>query len=204
MIELYGHPTQNVLKVQILLEELNLPYSFINDRTLEAASLEFAAFRRASPTGQVPGLIDPQTGVELFESAAIMIYLAEKMGRFLPGLDQPAQRAETHKWLLFEAASVTPAMLDIYHYTLIADSSQPYCEERARINTRRALDVLESCLSQGRDHLAGAYSIADMILYPWMAILEDFTDIALGDYPHLESWTTRIANRAAVKKAETF
>lgn len=202
MIELYGHPTQNVLKVQILLEELGLEHTFINDRTLEDDSPEFAAFRRASPTGQVPGLIDPDTGAELFESSAIMIYLAEKMGRFLPGLDHPAERAQTHKWLLFEAASLTPAMLDIYHYTLIADTPQPYSEERARTNTRRALDVLESCLGQGRDYLASDYSIADMILYPWMTILEDFADIPLSDYPNLETWTARISNRAAVQKAE--
>jgi len=203
MIALFGHPTQNVLKVQILLEELGLEHRYINDRLLEDGSVDFETFRRASPTGQVPGLFDPDTGAALFESSAIMIYLAEKTGRFLPGLDHPSERAETLKWLLFEAASLTPAMLDIYHYTLQAATPQSYSEDRARARARRALGVLEGCLAQGRDYLAGAYSIADMILYPWMTILEDFADIPLSDYPHLEAWTMRMGERPAIKKAGT-
>lgn len=202
MIDLYAHPSQNVLKVQILLEETGLEHRLINDRTLQDGTPEFAAFRRASPTGQVPGLYDPDTDTALFESSAILIYLAEKTGRFLPGLDQPAERAETLKWLLFESASLTPAMLDIYHYTLQAEAPQPYSEDRARTRARRALNVLEDTLGQGRDYLAGAYSIADMILYPWMTILEDFADIPLADYPHLNAWTERLSARDAIKRAE--
>jgi len=202
MIELYGHPTQNVLKAKILIEELGLEHRLIDDRFLEDGSVEKERFNRASPTGQVPGIYDPDTDAALFESSAIMIYLAEKTGRFLPALDRPAQRAETLKWLLFEAASLTPAMLDIYHYTLQADAPQVYSEERARTRTRRALDVLEGALRQNGDHLAGEYSIADMILYPWMTILEDFADIALSDYPLLEAWTARIGKREAIQKAE--
>jgi len=202
VIELYGHPTQNVLKAKILFEELGLEHRLIDDRFLEDGSVEQAHFNRASPTGQVPGIYDPDTDAALFESSAIMIYLAEKTGRFLPGLDHPAERAETLKWLLFEAASLTPAMLDIYHYTLQADAPQIYSEERARTRTRRALGVLEGALAQGRDYLAGDYSIADMILYPWMTILEDFSDIPLSDYPLLESWTARIGERDAIKRAE--
>ena len=202
MIELYGHPTQNVLKAKILFEELGLEHRLIDDRFLEDGSVEQAHFNRASPTGQVPGIYDPDTDAALFESSAIMIYLAEKTGRFLPGLDHPAERAETLKWLLFEAASLTPAMLDIYHYTLQADAPQIYSEERARTRTRRALGVLEGALAQGRDYLAGDYSIADMILYPWMTILEDFADIPLSDYPLLEAWTGRLGARDAVKRAE--
>ena len=202
MIELYGHPTQNVLKAQILIAELGLEHRLIDDRFLEDGSVEQNRFNRASPTGQVPGMFDPDTGAALFESSAIMIYLAEKTGRFLPGLDRPAERAETLKWLLFEAASLTPAMLDIYHYTLQADAPQIYSEERARTRTRRALGVLEGALALNGDYLAGEYSIADMILYPWMTILEDFADIPLSDYPHLEAWTARLSGRDAIKKAE--
>jgi len=202
MIELYGHPTQNVLKAKILFEELGLEHRLIDDRFLEDGSVEQEHFNRASPTGQVPGIFDPDTGAALFESSAIMIYLAEKTGRFLPTPDQPAARAETLKWLLFEAASLTPAMLDIYHYTLQADSPQIYSEERARTRTRRALSVLEGALKQNGEYLAGDYSIADMILYPWMTILEDFADIPLSDYPLLDAWTARIGARDAIKKAE--
>ena len=203
MIDLFAHPSQNVLKVQILLEETGLEHRLINDRTLRKGTPEFERFRRASPTGQVPGVYDPETGAALFESSAIMIYLAEKTGRFLPGPEHPAVRAECLKWLLFEAASLTPAMLDIYHYTLQAEHPQTYSEDRARERARRALSVLEDTLAQGRDFLAGDYSIADMILYPWMVILEDFANIPLSDYPHLEAWTGRIGARDAVKRAET-
>jgi len=202
MIDLFAHPSQNVLKVQILLEETGLEHRLVNDRAIEEGSADHEAFHRASPTGQVPGIFDPETGAALFESSAIMIYLAEKTGQFLPGLDQPKDRAETLKWLLFEAASLTPAMLDIYHYTLQVDHPQTYSEERARTRARRALGVLEETLAQGRDYLAGEYSIADMILYPWMTILEDFADIPLSEYPSLEAWTARIGERDAVKRAE--
>jgi len=204
MIELYAHPSQNVLKVLIALEETGLSYRVVNDRTLVEGSAEHDAYIQASPTGQVPAILDAETGAMLFESAAILIYLAEKSGRFLPGPTQPAQRAEVLKWLMFEAANLTPAMLDIYHYTLQAETPQPYCEERARTRTRRVLDVLENILTQpGRPYIAGAsYSIADMILYPWLPILEDFTDISLNDYPALTALSLRIGTREAVKRAE--
>ena len=202
MIKLFAHPSQNVLKAQIFLLEAEIEFETINDRVLEENTPDFELFRRASPTGQVPAIYDPETDVALFESSAIMIYLAEKSGRFLPSSEQPNARAETLKWLLFESASFTPAMLDIYHYTLQAEAPQPYSEERARKRSRQALSVLEQQLSGGRDYLAGDYSIADMILYPWMTILEDFADIPLNDYPHLERWTARVGNRPSVIAAE--
>lgn len=203
MIELYAHPSQNVLKVQIFLEETGLEHHVINDRELTQGSAQHQTFSNASPTGQVPALFDPDTGAALFESSAILIYLAEKTGLFLPPPDHPAERAEVIKWLMFEAASLTPAMLDIYHYTLQAEDEHPYAIERARTRVRRALQALEDALGvQGRDHLAGAYSIADMIVYPWLPILEDFTDIAPSDYPRLQAWAERVGARAAVKKAE--
>jgi len=202
MIDLFGHPSQNVLKALIVLEELGLDYRFVNDRVLTEGSPEHTAFHRASPTGQVPAIHDPETGVDLIESSAILMYLAEKSGRLLPQSDQPKARAETLKWLMFESASLTPAMLDIYHYTLQAEDEHPYAEARARTRVRRALEVLEAHLQEGGDYLADAYSIADIILYPWMAILDDFADIPLGDYPALERWTARVAAREAVQHAE--
>lgn len=204
MIVLYAHPSQNVLKAQIALEEMGLDYKVVNDRTLVEGTAAYDTFFAASPTGQVPAIYDDETGAKVFESAAILLYLAEKSGKFLPGPDQPAKRAEVQKWLVFEAASFTPAMLDIYHYTLQAAENVPYAEDRARLRARRALAALEDALGQdgGRDYLAGAYSIADMILYPWLPILEDFADIDPADYPRLEAWTARVGARAAVKKAE--
>ena len=201
MIILYAHPSQIVLKVNILLEETGMDYVSVNDHTLEEGTPEYLAFIRASPMGQVPAIYDSDKDVALFETSDIMIYLAEKAGQFLPGLDRPQARAETLKWFMFEAATLSPTMLDIYHYTLKAPDPNPYSEERARMAALRAISVLEDVMTQGkgRDFLAVEYSIADMMLYPWLSILEDFADIPLSDYPALEAWTTRMASRTAVQ-----
>jgi len=203
MIKLFAHPSQSVLKVQIAMEEMDLAYTFVNDRTLVEGTADYEQFYKASPTGQVPAIFDPDTGAALFESSAIMMYFAEKTGRFLPPPSQPGRRAEVIKWLMFEAASLTPAMLEIYHYTLQAENDHPYAAERARTNARRALLALQGALGiPGRDYLAGEYSIADMIVYPWLPILEEFTDIPPSDYPRLEAWAARVGARDAVKRAE--
>lgn len=203
MIKLFAHPSQSVLKVQIALEEMGLAYTFVNDRTLIEGTVDYEQFYKASPTGQVPALFDSDTGAALFESAAILMYLAEKTGQFLPAQSQPAKRAEVIKWLMFEAAGLTPAMLDIYHFTLETQKDHPYAERRARTRARRVLETLHGALGvQGRDFLAGDYSIADMIVYPWLPILEEFTDIPPSDYPRLEAWAARVGARPAVKKAE--
>lgn len=203
MIKLFGHPTQNVMKAEIALAEMDLAFTFVDDRTLVEGTDDFVQFHQASPTGQVPAVFDTDTGAALFETSAIMLYLAEKTGRFLPPTSQPAERAEVIKWLMFEAANLTPAMLGIYHYTLQAEDEHPYAEERARSGVRRALATLDGVLAiAGRDYLAGDYSIADMLVYPWLPILEDFTDIPPSDYPHLQAWTARIGARPAVKRVE--
>ena len=203
MIKLFAHPSQSVLKVQIALKEMGIAYTQVNDRTLVEGTVDYEQFYKASPTGQVPAIFDPDTGAALFESSAILVYLAEKTGLFLPPQSQPAKRAEVIKWLMFEAAGLTPAMLDIYHFTLETQKDHPYAEKRARKRARRVLETLQGALStQGRDYLAGEYSIADMIVYPWLAILEDFTAIPPSDYPRLQAWAERVGARDAVKQAE--
>lgn len=203
MIKLFAHPSQSVLKVQIALAEMDLAYVQVNDHTLIEGTADYEQFYRASPTGQVPALFDSDTDAALFESSAIMVYLAEKTGRFLPPPNQPGKRAEVIKWLMFEAASLTPAMLEIYHYTLQAEDAHPYAAGHARANVRRALGALQGALGlSGRDYLAGEYSIADMIVYPWLPILEEFTGILPNDYPRLQAWAERVGAREAVKRAE--
>lgn len=203
MIKLFAHPSQSVLKVQIALQEMNLPYTLVNDRTLIEGTADYEQFYQASPTGQVPAIYDSETGAALFESAAILMYLAEKTGQFLPAPNQPAKRAEVIKWLMFEAAGLTPAMLDIYHFTLETQKDHPYAERRARTRAKRVLAALNGALGvPGRDYLAGEYSIADMIVYPWLAILEEFTNIPPSEFPRLQAWAERVGARPAVKMAE--
>ncbi len=200
MITLFTKPSQITQKVKILLEETGLEHHAINIQTLKKGTPEHDAFLQSSPTALVPGLYDPETQATVFESPAIMIYLAEKTGQFLPGTDQPKARAETLKWVMFEATTLCPAMLDSYHYTLKAPEKIPYCEDRAQTHIKNALGILDDTLKMdgGRDFLAGAYSIADIVMYPWMGIL-DMADILLGDYPQLEAWTGRMDARPAIK-----
>lgn len=200
MLTVYTKPSQITLKVEILLEETGLEYQAIDIQTLRKGTPEHDAFLKVNPAAQVPTLIDPETEAVVFESAAIMIYLAEKTGQFLPGPEQPRQRAETLKWVMFEASSLGPAMLDSYHYTLKAPENVPYSEARAQARIQDALSILEGALGNegGRDYIAHAYSIADIVLYPWMSILE-MADVSLDAYPRLHAWTKRLDERPAIK-----
>lgn len=199
MIDLFMHPSQNIVKVLMFLEEAKVEYRLHNDRVLEPGSAEMALFQKASPTGQVPAIYDQETGVALFESAAILLYLAEKTGHFLPE-DQPA-RSEVQKWLIFEAASITPPLLQLYHLICWAPEPHPFMEERNRDLLKRALDTVNAQLD-GKDYIACEYSIADMVLYPWMSMLEDMADLELSDFPNLAAWTARLKERPAVQRAE--
>ena len=198
MITLYGYASSpNVLKVRILLEEGSIPYEE-RDIRRERDETCSGRFLELSPTGAVPAIEDSGTGVELFESSAILLYLAERYAVCLP--EEPADRAEIYKWLIFESASVSPLFEAIYKlYMLDGDWIAPALEFHQQ-QLRERIQLLESNLIDV-DYVAGAFSIADIALFPMLDMLEDFIDVPVSHYPELDRWIQRLSGRAAFQTA---
>lgn len=202
MIDFYYWPTPNGWKVSILLEELGLPYELKLLNIGEGAQLtpEFLAI---SPNGRMPAIVDhdgPAGPLPVFESGAIMLYLAEKTGRFLPA--DPVGRKEALEWLFWQTGNQGPMTGQHSHFFNYAPEGlrrEGYAFERYRREAIRCLDVLERRL-EGRDWLAGeAYSIADMICWPW-ALITKAMEIPLDDHPRVSDWRAQIKERPAVQR----
>jgi len=196
MIIFYRVPSDspNMRKISLMLEETALPYVV---KVVEPSNSEArdADFDRISPNGTAPAILDTDTGTALFESGAILHYLAEKSGKLLPA--HSVARAEAMKWLMFEVANVCPTMVELHHYVMNDAGEFPDAIfQRYKRRLAKFCAILDQQLA-GREHLAGEYSIADIALYPWMVTLEDFADIQLSDYPHLSRWAQAIGNRPA-------
>ena len=147
----------------------------------------------------MPAIVDKETGINLFESGAILHYLAERSGKLLP-VDLQG-RAEVVQWLMFEVANVCPTMVELYHYMLLdGDEISDAVLQRYKDKIARYCAILDRQLD-GREYLCGDYSIADVALYPWSVILEDMAEVDLGDYPNLKSWATAIGLRSAAQPA---
>ena len=145
----------------------------------------------------MPAIVDTDTGTTLFESGAILYYLAEKTKKLLP--NDLMRRAEVVKWLMFEVANMCPAMVELYHYMLIDSVNIPdVVLQRYKDKLVRYCAILNQQLD-GREFLCGEYSIADIALYPWSVILEDMAEINLADYPNMNNWATAISNRCAAQ-----
>ena len=179
----------NIKKISLMLEELGLPYAIKNIDPHNNAEWD-PEFSRCSPTGTVPAIVDTDTGVGLFESTAILHYLAEKSGSLLPEMIE--QRSEVIKWLSFEAANMCPTMIELHHYIMNDDGEVPdIIFQRYKDKLVQYSSILNQQLAD-RDYLADDYSIADIALFPWTAALEDMAEISLSDYPNLERWATKI------------
>jgi GST-like protein len=198
MITLYtlASISPNIRKVLMMLEETGLPYR-IEAMEKHGGGTMADGFRAMSPNGTVPVIVDEDNGCSVFESAAILVYLADKSRKFLP--DEIGARGEVLQWLLFEAANVGPVMGELYHYMLYAPDEMPesvlhrYQERLAKYCTS-----LDRRL-EGREFLSGQYSIADMALFPWTVVLEDIGEIELARFPNLAAWAARIGERAAAQ-----
>lgn len=198
MITLYGYASSpNVLKVRVLLEEGSIPYA---ERDIHREHDETCAARfvELSPTGAVPAIEDSATGVELFESSAILLYLAERHSVGLPA--GPADRAEIYKWLIFESASVSPLFEAIYKLYMVDGDWVPPALAFHQQQLRERVQLLDRHLTDV-DYVAGRFSIADIALFPMLDMLEDFIDVPLGHFPGLERWIQRLSGRAAFQRA---
>lgn len=200
MINLYTDSSPNGFKATIALEELALPYRLHHVR-IDAGEHRQPAFLALNPHGRIPVITDDETGVTLFESAAILLYLAEKTGRLLP--QEPAARWEAIKWLQFHAASVGPIIGQRVHFELFAKEKIPAAIERFRSLTDSIFTVLDSRLAQ-HPYLAGSdYSIADIAQFGWLHIAR-IINFDFSQHLHLSAWHARVAQRPAVRKGITL
>lgn len=198
-IELYYWPTPNGHKVSILLEELALPYT-VQPVNILAGDQFTPEYRQLNPNAKMPTIVDPDgPGGEpysVFESGAILLYLAEKTGRLLPS--DPRARYRVIQWLMFQMGNVGPMLGQTHHFRQYAPESIPYAIERYTKEAARLYGVVEDQLAQS-DYVAGDYSIADIAIFPWIVPYEKQGQ-SLDDYPHLKRWFEAIYARSAVQR----
>lgn len=195
MIDLYTWSTPNGRKVSIMLEELALPYKVIAV-DISKGEQHAPAFLKIAPNSKIPAIVDHETGVSAFESGAIMVYLAERTGRFLPTAVKP--RLEVMQWLMWQMGGFGP-MLGQAHYFLHDNKglSGP-AEERFACEVRRLYNILDRHLTD-RAYLGPEYSIADMAVFPWAARHERHK-VDLSAFPNVLRWYRAIAERPAVQR----
>jgi len=195
MIDLYTWSTPNGRKVSIMLEELGLEYTThpINIGKNE----QFAeSFLKISPNNRIPAIVDNDTGISLMESGAILLYLAEKTGKFMSS--EPALRWQTIEWLMWQMGGVGPMMGQAHHFIHFNKGKSAYAEERYLNEAKRLYGVLDRRLA-GRDYLVGEYSIADIATWPWISRFE-WQTVNLNSYPNVKKWYLAIAGRPAVQR----
>lgn len=199
MIELYTWTTSNGRKIPIMLEESGLDYRvhWVNLRKREQFSPDFA---KISPNHKIPAIVDTEgnggRAVSVFESGAILIYLAQKSGRFLPA--DPAAQAGVLQWLFFQVGHVGPTLGQVNHFHGKYPNEADYAKERFDKEAARVYGVVDRQLATA-DYLAGNYSIADMATYPWLQNYKK-QGIDITAYPHIERWLTAIEARPAVQR----
>jgi GST-like protein len=200
MIEVWTWPTPNGHKVHIMLEEIGLPYKVVpvNIGAGEQFRPEFLAI---TPNHRIPAIVDPEgpggQPLKLFESGAILIYLAEKTGKLLP--TDLAARYTCLQWLMFQMGGVGPMFGQYNHFAAYAPEKIPYAIERYGNEVKRLHRVLDKRLGESA-YLAGeAYSIADIATFPWVRN-PDRRGVVLDDYPHVKRWHDAIAQRPAVMR----
>ena len=201
MIDLYYCGTPNGLKMAIFMAEAGLSHRIISV-DLGKGDQYRPEFLAISPNNKIPAMVDhaPVDGGEplvLFESGAMLLYLADKIGRFLPR--DLRGRNEVIKWLFWQVGGLGPMAGQIGHFNVYAPEKVPYAIDRYLRETRRLYNVLDTRLA-GRDFIAGDYSIADMASYPWIVPHKGHGQ-TLDDFPHLKRWFETIARRPAVINA---
>ncbi len=201
MIDLYYWPTPNGHKITLFLEETAMPYTIfpVNIGKGEQFNADFLAI---APNNRMPAIIDrsPQDGgapVSVFESGAILLYLAEKTGLFIP--KDLRGKVTVTEWLFWQMGGLGPMAGQNHHFARYAPEKIPYAIDRYVKETNRLYGVLNRRL-EGRDFIAGNYSIADMAAYPWI-VPHEAQGQDLADFPNLQRWFDAIRNRPATIKA---
>lgn len=200
MIDVYSWPTPNGHKVHIMLEECGLPYRVI-PVNIGAGDQFKPEFLKISPNNKIPAIVDPHgpdgKPLSLFESGAILLYLAGKTGKFMPMTERG--KYEVLQWLMFQMGSVGPMLGQAHHFRLYAPEKLEYAISRYTNEAKRIYGVIDGRLAKTK-YLGGAdYSIADIATFPWLRSWQN-QGIVLGDYPHLQAWFDKIADRPAVQR----
>ena len=201
MIELFTAPTPNGWKISVMLEECGLPYEvrWVNIGKGDQFKPEFLAI---SPNNRIPAIVDhdPPGGgvpVPLFETGAILLYLAEKAGRFMPA-DLRGRKA-AHEWLFWQVGGLGPMLGQHGHFKLYAPERIAYATDRYRSETLRLYGVLDRQLDRS-EHVAGPeYTIADIACFPWVQTYKA-QDIDLSQFPHIDRWYRQLKERPALRR----
>ncbi|GAB5374109.1 MAG: glutathione S-transferase N-terminal domain-containing protein [Acuticoccus sp.] len=194
-IELYTWGTPNGKKVSIMLEEVGLAYDVhpINIGKDEQFSPEFLAI---APNNKIPAIVDTDTGMSLMESGAILMYLAQKTGKLMPPPGEDYWRVI--EWLMWQMGGFGPMLGQAHHFHRFNPGKYAYPEERYLKETKRLYGVLDKRLD-GREFIAGTYSVADVATFPWAARFE-WHGIDLAAFPNVRRWYQSVAAREAVKR----
>jgi len=199
MIHLYYCPTPNCQKVSIALEELEIPYT-VHPIDIVAGDQNDPSFAAICPNRKVPAIVDSDgpggEELTLWESGAILLYLAERTGRLLP--EDPAERAQVYQWLSWQLSYLGPMMGQLHHFVQYAPETLAYPIDRYRKEVERLRRLLNEQLA-GRDYLTKDYSIADIACVPWLKMF-GLRYPNEADYPHLDGWIDRVFSRPAVER----
>lgn len=200
MIDLYFAATPNGLKAKLFLEEAQLPYRVIPVALSKGEQFK-PAFLAVSPNNKIPAIVDHEpvgsdTPLQLFESGAILLYLAEKIGRFIP--TDVHGRTQVLQWLFWQMAGLGPMAGQIGHFNVYAPEKVPYAIDRYTREVHRLYGVLDTQLTD-RTFIANEFSIADIACYPWIVPHEAHGQ-RLEDFPHLKRWFDTMATRAATMR----
>lgn len=200
MIDVYSWPTPNGHKVHIMLEETGLAYR-VHGVNIRAGDQFKPEFLRISPNNRIPAIVDHDgpggKPISLFESGAILIYLAEKTGRFLPS--DPHGRYCTLQWLMWQMGGIGPMFGQANHFRRYAKEKIPYAIERYTNEANRLTRVLDQRLSEVRFVAGAEYTIADIAIFPWMRGAEN-RGVNLSEYPNAKRWFDEVSARPAVQR----
>ncbi|HSO07833.1 MAG TPA: glutathione S-transferase N-terminal domain-containing protein [Pelomicrobium sp.] len=200
MIDLYTWSTPNGRKASIMLEEAGLPYT-VHPIDIGKGDQHRPEFVAINPNSKIPAIVDSEgpdgKPIKVFESGAILIYLAEKTGKLLPSA--PRARFETLEWLMFQMGGVGPFFGQAHHFLRFAPEKVPYAIERYTKETRRLYGVLNARLGEAPYLAAGEYTIADIATYPWVA-RHEWQQVDLAEFPNVKRWFDELGRRPAVQK----
>ena len=197
MIDLYTWHTPNGRKVSIMLEEIEMPYEVHSINIAKDEQFQ-PHFLKVSPNNRIPAIVDRDNNYSLFESGAILLYLAEKSGKLI-NTDDRDDYYRTLEWLMWQMGGVGPMFGQVHHFVKYNKGKSEYSETRYSKEARRLYGVMDKKLSKSQYIAGNDYSIADISIWPWTARF-DWQEIDLNEFPNVTRWYKEISSRPAVQK----